>query len=100
MKKYCCYCIRIKKNTKFNSVVEYFSANTIVSDSGSMSNNDDNNVNKNSLLSALYEENPLHGETAQCSEPIASKNSSLLPSSRRNNSSDGIDNTSTWRFTK
>lgn len=102
MKKYCCYCFRIKKNTTFNSVAEYFSANTVVSDSGSLSDIDGNNVNRNSLLSALYTENPLHEETNKCSSNNDAKIKSLLPT--RRNSSDETDtttdSTSTWRFTK
>lgn len=103
MKKYCCYCFRVKKNTTFNSVTEYFSANTAVSNSGSRSDIDDNNVNRNSLLSALYTENPLHEETNHCPDTSVSKTKSLLPP--RRNSSDEFDNTddntddntSTWR---
>ena len=88
MKKYCCYCIRIKKNTTFNSVVEYLSANTNVSDeSGTLSDTSVNNENRNSLLSALYTENPLHKEN-HC--PITSTSNSFLPP--RRNSSDELDN--------
>ena len=91
MKRYCCYCIRVKKNTTFNSVDEYFSANKVVSDSGSLSDIDDNNVNKNSLLSALYTENPLHQENNHCPAVVSNKNSLLPP--RRNSSDDLDDNT-------
>lgn len=98
MKNYCCYCIRKKKNTTFNSVVEYLSANTNVSDeSGTLSDTSVNNVNRNSLLSALYTENPLHEEN-HC--PITPTSNSFLPP--RRNSSDDLDNDSsnnctTWR---
>ena len=109
MKKYCCYCIRIKKNTTFNSVVEYLSANTNVSDeSGTLSDTSVNNENRNSLLSALYTENPLHKEN-HC--PITSTSNSFLPPRRNSSdeldtnhddtstsSTDSSDNNGTWRI--
>jgi len=119
MKKYCCYCFRIKKNTTFNSVAEYFSASTIVSDeSGTLSDTSVNNVNRNSLLSALYtSENPVqegneHYSITSNSNTNSNTNSNSFLPPRRNSSdeldtnhddtstssTDSSDNNGTWRI--
>lgn len=119
MKKYCCYCFRIKKNTTFNSVAEYFSASTIVSDeSGTLSDTSVTNVNRNSLLSALYtSENPVHEGnehypiTSKSNTNTNSNTNSFLPPRRNSSdeldtnhddtstsSTDSSDNNGTWRI--
>ena len=113
MKKYCCYCFRIKKNTTFNSVAEYFSASTIVSDeSGTLSDTSVTNVNRNSLLSALYtSENPVHegNEHYPITSNSNTNSNSFLPPRRNSSdeldtnhddtsSTDSSDNNGTWRI--
>jgi hypothetical protein len=100
MKKYCCYCFPMKKKTSFNSATEYFAPNTVVSESGSLSDTD---VNRNSLLSALYTENPLHQENTH--QYIISKKDSFIPPRRNGidesdySNDDDDDINRTWRVT-
>jgi hypothetical protein len=95
----------MKKKTTFSSATEYLSANTVVSESSSLSPTD---VNRDSLLSALYTENPVHKGNDHCPITSNSNSNSFLPPRRHSSddldknddcssSNDKNDNNGTWR---
>ena len=102
MKKYCCYCFPIKKNTRLNSCIEYVSPSTktdinIINDSS---------INPASLIS--FTENPLNNSNSNSNNNrnSNSNNDSIetVVSIDLNSSIDSNDSTvklytNTWRFT-